>query len=631
MRPQEILKPASTALLLILILETIQILSKTNYYPHHNTLIATFTSVALVMAFFFVFLFIFSILASLATSRHARCAEGLLAIVETISIAALALIFVPAAILVVKKNSPETIKLFWHTGYGLFPIIIFLSVVILRIVFKKRFKAVLYNLVDIFWRPAFAVAAISIVWAAVFLATGGAGSAGGSAGTKGVGETKSLTSSSKRDGKAKPNVILITFDALSASDMSLYGYERDTTPFFEELAKESYLFKNMHSNYNNTAPALSSMLTSKYPWSHGVRKWLDSIDKDRDENIIAPLKDEYYTAAIFPSAHHNPEFLGLQGEFDYSDWVWFEFPLLPGLFEAVSNAGISSYAIPIIRHLVFLTNYYPLAAYDGPFLEAGKFLSETKERPLFLWIHLWPPHSPYLPPAPFKGLYLPVSEEVDNDIRGWYDMKDAHMKREVEKLRARYDEYIRYADSALGTFVSSLKRMGYYDDSIIIVSSDHGQNHDKGYARISAPLMNESKFHIPFLIHFPGQREGVSVRALAEQVDIGPTLMELTGRPIPAWMEGESLVPYMKEPSLNTKKVKYSMTFFQLEKEFRWFAAYLDDFKLIYHLGVDDSVLFKVENGKEIDEDLKMIEPQVHSKLLKELKAMIEENYDDLS
>ena len=83
------------------------------------------------------------------------------------------------------------------------------------------------------------------------------------------------TLAGQRAAGGTPNVILVTFDSLSAEDMSLYGYRRHTTPFIDSFGGESYVFENMHANYNSTIPSLASIMTSRYPVKHRF-DWLCS-------------------------------------------------------------------------------------------------------------------------------------------------------------------------------------------------------------------------------------------------------------------------------------------------------------------------------------------------------------------
>ena len=539
------------------------------------------------------------------------------ALVETLSVIAMALIYLPAIIFIIMKNYPQTIKFFWLTGYGIFPVITVLSVILCRVLLSSGFKRVLYNLIDFFWKPSLAVFLLSVVWLAVFMAT----------------ERSSSSHVVARQGAlaGRPNVIFITFDALSANNMSLYGYGRKTTPFWEEFARESYVFQSMHSNFHLTQPALTSVLTSKYPWTHGVFKWLDPLKTVKDESIMAELGDEYHKVAIVPSMHQYPDFLGFWGEFDQSEWVGAK----PSRFQTLSNLftrlSISRYSFPIYRHYVLLKYGYPVSRWDEPFDTARKFIDQKKDGPYFLWVHLWPPHVQNHPPPPYLGTFLAADQKVEI-LYGTYT-EDQQLG--VDRMRARYDEVILFTDDALKSFINTLKETGEFDKSIIIVSADHGEVFEGGYVTVPTPLMYEAQFRIPLLIHLPGQRAGVRVKALAEQIDLAPTILDLLDKPIPGWMEGESLLPYMKNPILESERTKYSVILslrdVNREGVGWWFSAYWKDYKLIYHMNTDAALLFKVVNGHQVERDLSSEERGVLRKLRRDLNRKIDDNYGLLS
>lgn len=595
-----------------------------NYYPHKSTPIETLTSVALVFIFLSVILGVISALVSRLGGRVRLMESRFSALVEVFSVTALAVVYVPAAILVFKKIYPETTDLFWRTGYGVFPILILACAIFLRIFFKDGFRRKYHGFVGLFWKPAAILLVVSIVWVPIFYIFSQERVKPAQASLLPGAEQRGL-------GEQKPNIILITFDALSANHMSLYGYDRETTPFWKSLAEESFVFERMHSNFYLTQPSLTSILTSKYPWTHGVHAWLESLKVDSSENIASELADVYYTAAIVPSIYQYPEFMGLKEQFDHSEWVGSDYLGMPALYRFVSSLGFSPYAIPIFRHAVFLNHGNPISALDMPFESTSGLLREKRDRPVFIWTHIWPPHYPFEVLPDFKGRFLPAGVEV-NEVMGNYTQAQ---EADVAGMRARYDESVLYIDHALKLFINALKESGQYEKSIIIVTADHGETLERGYSMAPSPLMYESLFHIPLLIHLPGQTDGVRVLSLAEQVDLSPTMLDLINMPIPEWMEGESLVPYMDDPTKLSEKTKFSAVLpeqgFDRERPGWRFSAYRDEYKLIYHMYNDSAVLFKVKGLRQIEEDLSTTHKERFRQLKLDLFKKIEKNYDYLN
>lgn len=616
-------KPLFVSSFIIFALECIQLILDINYYPHINT---RSESIALVALLFVVVIVALAVITKVL-ERIVRDSPGkessLAALVEVVSTVALLFVYLPAVIFVLKKNYPASIKLFWLTGYGVFPILAVIAVIICRIFFGSIFKSIFYNIIDLFNKPAIVAVPLSIIYFVIFMLSNSTLPPSAGAPSKVSPSSGALVE--------KPNVILITFDALSANNMSLYGYERKTTPYWEVLAGESYVFDNMHSNFHGTQPSLVSIFTSKYPWTHGVLKWLDALKEKPHENIIAALGDEYKSAAVIPSMHHYPDFFGLRGVFDYNDWIGTAPPHVNAISRLLAKLSISRYSFPLYRHLLFLRTGYPIARWAEPFEGARKYMDKVKSQPYFLWVHLWPPHVQNHPPPPYLGTFLSADKEVEI-LSGTYTEAE---QEGVDNMRARYDEVVLFTDDALKDFIKSLKESGEFDKSIIIVSADHGETFEGGYVTMGPPLMFESQFHVPLLIHLPGQRQGARIKALAEQIDLGPTILDLLGKQIPVWMEGESLMPYMLSPTLESERTKYSMlcSFEEVDEGGArcLYAAYWKDYKLVYHMHMDAAMLFKVVGNHQVKFTLNATDRAVLERLRYDLDAKISENYAKIS
>lgn len=175
---------------------------------------------------------------------------------------------------------------------------------------------------------------------------------------------------------------------------------------------------------------------------------------------------------------------------------------------------------------------YPLPDY---FNFAIKKMEEDP-KPVFIWMHLFEPHYPFIVPEPYHQYFG---------------------KGNVN----RYDSSIRYLDHEFGRFIGKLKQQNLYQNSLIILTSDHGESFGEEHGGWRGFLhgthwLNESVNHIPLIIHLPGQQEGVEPETFASQVDVAPTIMEAIGAPIPDWMEGESLIKFIENPDLLSNRLK---------------------------------------------------------------------------
>ncbi|MBE9531756.1 MAG: sulfatase, partial [Proteobacteria bacterium] len=432
-----------------------------------------------------------------------------------------------------------------------------------------------------------------------------------------------------------PNIIVISFDSLAAQDMSLYGYDLPTTPFWEEMARFSFVFDRAHSNSNRTLPSLSTLLTGKYPWSHGVYKEGDHVREDKVRENLLALLPEYCSAAIISTNYAYPQFMGLDNQFDYVRWSnkgnSFAMVTLTRFLERSLRTPVFQIMMPGLRHYFYLNSneQKDKEIYGETFDRSREFLKKLSKKPFFLWTHIWPPHLPYLPPDPFKKKFLPIDDDDSFMLLfpAFYKPSQQHL---VDKLRLRYDELILFSDYRLKKFVRDLIDLELYDESIVIILGDHGEGFEKLWFSHGGHLLNEPVIHIPLLIKMPRQNKGVRIKAVAGVVDVAPTILDMLGRQAPEWMDGESLLPYMKDRSLRTPVTKYSM----INAEFKdmtvdLVAAYRDNYKLIYDLRTDESLLYNMKLDVAESRDLKDIYPEIARSLKEDIMRDIERKYFD--
>ncbi|MBN1630458.1 MAG: sulfatase-like hydrolase/transferase, partial [Thermoleophilia bacterium] len=184
-----------------------------------------------------------------------------------------------------------------------------------------------------------------------------------------------------------PNVLLITFDSLSARDMSLYGYRRATTPFIDSFADQSYVFDNMQANSNSSIPSLASILTGRYPLKHGSERARALLsNRSRADDLADVLRSKgYRTAAVIGLSvgYLWVNSLGQAGQ----GWMG---RMMASRFKGRSVSGVTT-------------------SLDATFRKTLEVL-DSACRPFFLWLHIYPPHEPYLPSRSFRGAF--VQEKV---------------------------------------------------------------------------------------------------------------------------------------------------------------------------------------------------------------------------
>jgi arylsulfatase A-like enzyme len=431
-------------------------------------------------------------------------------------------------------------------------------------------------------------------------------------------------------GPKKPNLIVISFDALSAEDMSLYGYHLNTTPNLNEFAAKSFVFDNAIATANWTRPSVASLLTGKYPSSHrlintGVYSNRNEVPK---ESLPALLKDLGFvnTALVANWSYAHPYVNGTYEYFDHKGLTGITFKNLRFYDYCVFKLWElflplqDRYNIGAFLWLGELINEYGNRFFNFTQMTDSAFpartifdqgadlaASYTKENPGFLWLHVLPPHAPYLPPAPFKGRFSKTMDSGDGEATGGGTGTSAS-----ERLRLAYDEFILSADSEFRSLLQSLQRSGRLEDSIIIVTADHGESFGHGYQGHGGPQLYQQMVHIPLIIHLPGQVLGKRVTTTVSQADIAPTLLDLLGRQAPAWMEGQSLKPAMDDQQwlhgpVFTMNVDGNATKGKVVNGSA--AVFQNGFKYVYDLHSHKAELYNLRNDPKEKIDLTGREP----------------------
>ncbi|MBD3261911.1 MAG: sulfatase-like hydrolase/transferase, partial [Candidatus Altiarchaeales archaeon] len=241
------------------------------------------------------------------------------------------------------------------------------------------------------------------------------------------------------------NIVLISIETTRADHLGLYGYGRETTPVIDSLGSVSTVYENAYAQAPWTRTSIASLMTSRYPRHHGV---LDtSKESVLDESLITLPEvfkaNGYATGAVVTHSNLKSEF-GFNQGFDYFNERMLDWP-----------AG-------------------------NVLLESLQWVNKTRE-PFFLWIHLSDPHGHYTPPKPYEDLF---SRHEEGLILPQNTHKNAVLKRieagnlskkDIERMIGLYDSEIRYTDDSLGAFLVTLKQLGLGEDTIVVLTADHGE------------------------------------------------------------------------------------------------------------------------------------------------------------
>lgn len=353
-------------------------------------------------------------------------------------------------------------------------------------------------------------------------------------------------------------VVVVLIDTLRADRLSCYGYELETSPFLDELAARSYVFEANSTQCNSTFPSITSIFTGVYPKTHGnyLPVPIEGLATG-GQNLLSGAQRfraaDYHTVA----ATSHPAW---DAEPDQSAVLWRGWDQLSHIGEP----------IPIEERPLFARAEHTNERLFGLLDEYDR---ESTSYPLFLWAHYFDPHTDlwgnlYDPPEDLRNLYFDhhfealgleeyadVLRPMDPSARNeWIHYKGPKELKEELSLacgRAGYDAEIRSCDGGVRDLFLRLEESGVLEEAVIVIMSDHGENMEEySDARQAHPFTHARLYdgvvHTPLIVHLPGQTRGARIGAITQNIDVLPTLLELTGQTLDAQLEGKSLVPLMR-------------------------------------------------------------------------------------
>lgn len=363
-----------------------------------------------------------------------------------------------------------------------------------------------------------------------------------------------------------PNVLLIVLDTVRAKNLSLYGYERDTTPRLKEFAKTGAKFDRAVSTAPWTLPSHASMFTGQYAHrlSTNWRKPLDQTFPTLAEEL---QKRGYLTAGFVGNLEYCSYVYGLnRGFVHYED---FEFSL--GEFAVSSSIIRRIFGIPNFRWFDYyeLLNRKRAPHINESFLH---WLNQTQSegRPFFAFLNYFDAHEPYLPPSPYNQLFAKHEKALP-----FADLWKKYTPNETQPLKDLYDGSIAYLDSQIGDLLDTLRDKGLLHNTLVVITSDHGEEFSEHGIPSHGHSLYIPSLHVPLLISYPPKvpanltvPEWVSLRDLPATI---LDLLNLDGSPRNFSFPGQSLARYWR-----TNEVPVSTEKTPLHAELRY-AIYLPE------------------------------------------------------
>jgi arylsulfatase A-like enzyme len=360
--------------------------------------------------------------------------------------------------------------------------------------------------------------------------------------------------------KPRPNVILVSMDTVRADHLGIYGYARQNSPNLKELLKDSTLYTNFIAASTLTLTSHASMFTGLYPQSHGAYKQFPEYPMGRPlpEGIptIASILHSagYRSMALAANLYYlRPEWALLSG-FEYS-WTPVPMPLV----EDNHPYLLRRYARELLHDQSVISDFY-----SSPTVDAGTITSRAislldrpavRQAPFFLFLNYMDAHWPYHSPAPFARAYPGRDDQQFNGADDEAAMRtgidcggESVPAGYAEHAESQYDGAIAFIDFKIGELIRHLKENGLYDNTLIIVTSDHGEAFGRGRFVGHNVSVYQDQVHVPLVVKYPGSRGPGSVDNTASHVDLLPTILEVTGLAPKADLPGVSLLRLNSKP-----------------------------------------------------------------------------------
>ncbi len=329
-----------------------------------------------------------------------------------------------------------------------------------------------------------------------------------------------------------PNVVFVTIDTLRADHLGCYGYERDTSPFLDSIAKDGTLFKDTSAPAAWTKPSTGTLLTGLYPSRHGALYHGSKLQIPEGLQTLAEaFQDRGYVTAGFVSNPNIKQVFDFDRGFD----LFFDSPVKDTVTLAcIRGTLFGNVLMRLLRHQF---NW----KYENDALDMNQhvmpWLANNAHQGFFLYVHYIDPHIPYSPPTKYR-------DEFARD-HGLVVFNDRKERVGVD----RYDAEVRFADDGLKELVGALKAQGIWDETIFLVTSDHGEEFFEHGVLGHGYSLYQGVIHVPLVFHGPGIPKATAVTRPVQIVDLAATVLDLADPAgVTSFGDGSSFAAAMQDP-----------------------------------------------------------------------------------
>lgn len=372
------------------------------------------------------------------------------------------------------------------------------------------------------------------------------------------------------------NIIILIFDTFSALHLSMLGYSRKTDQNIQRFAQRATVYQNHFTAGTFTTTGTASILTGVNPFTHRALHFYDQVVPEYEERNLFYLFDDHHRLA-YTHNHLANVLLKQFGEAidTYKDLgeLYYKNSFINNLFyndEDISylswsriinqsqRTANSLYVSQLYNYLYksaisLKENNFPrgVPSFRGQYFTLEQAIDwimlqlPNLPQPYMVYFHLAPPHDPYNTRLDFIDVF---SNDGYHPVKkGDHYFKIKEIPEKLDTMRQKYDEYILYVDAEFGRLYDHMESNDLLENTWLIFTSDHGEMFERGIFNHKTPAMFQPIVRVPLFISAPGQQTQEIVRQPTSSVDLLPTLLHLSGKPVPDWCEGQLLPPYAAE------------------------------------------------------------------------------------
>ncbi len=309
-----------------------------------------------------------------------------------------------------------------------------------------------------------------------------------------------------------PNIVLVVVDTVRSDHLSCYGYQRPTSPNLDQLASQSLVFVNSFATSTWTLPSVATLLTGLLPDQHGLKTTDDRLSEEI-ETVAERLQDAGYQTAAFTDGGFLDPLWGFAQGFNR--------------YDSTAGEAWDPKDVSVIE------------------AQASAWLRENRLEPFFLLVHTYEAHQPYRFQPGFSERFL-GNEEIETEseeILAWDLYRNRGDNDFLRRGVALYDGEIARADHYIGRLIQTLRETGGFDDTAIIVTSDHGEEFlEHGGVEHGTGKVFDENIRVPLIVKLPGVTEGMRIETPVSGVDLAPTVLGIAGLDVPRSFAGHSVL-----------------------------------------------------------------------------------------